>query len=107
MKTYRMGFNEVLRLTYRRFWFLLAQIPRLEAEEDLRLIRAGASATTSEAYKAASEHFQGVIGEIYSMERTEAVVMKVPVVDPETGLDPEYDRAGLLALKARIKAEKG
>lgn len=102
-----MNFDEVLRLSYRRFWFLLTQIPRFEAEEDLRIMRTGASITSADAYEAASKHFEGVIGEIYSMNRQEAVVMKVPEVDPETGLDPQFDRAGLHALKARIQAEKG
>lgn len=97
-----MGFDEVLRLPYKRFWFLLAQVSRFEAEEDLRLIRTGASVTSEESYKSASKHFEGILGEIYVRDRTEPVVMKVPEIDPETGLDPEFDRAGLHALKARF-----
>lgn len=102
-----MGFDEVLRLSYKRFWFLLAQIARFEAEEDLRLIRTGVSSTSAESYEAANKHFEGILGEIYTRDRTEPVVMKVSQIDPETGLDPEFDRAGLHALKAQFLENKG
>lgn len=99
MRGYGLGFNETLALPLKRFWFLLAQLSRLEAQDDLRLMRNAASATSGEAYEAATKHFEGVIGEIYNFDRTEKTVMRI---DPETGLDPEFDRAGLHALKEKF-----
>lgn len=101
MNFYAMGFDELLRTPLKRFWFLLAQIDRIKAEDDLRMVHVIASANTAEAYDAASQHFSKQLGEVFVFEKVIA-----PKIDAVTGLDPEFDRAGLHALKATLQAEK-
>lgn len=86
-------------LTIRRFWFLSNQVDRLRSEQDLRQIQLLASVGSVEAYKHASEHLKSQTGQVYVW------AMKTPteiVVDPDTGLDPEFNREGLRALKMKI-----
>lgn len=89
-----------MNLEIRRFWFLANQIERLRAELDLERLQILASVGSAEAYKKATEHLKKTIGQIIVFEPTGyEAVRKV-----ETGLDPEFDREGLRALKARIAA---
>lgn len=79
------------------------QVDRLRSERDLRQIQLLASVGSAEAYKHASEYLQGQTGKVYVWE------MKAPteiVVDPNTGLDPEFDREGLRALKMKIASAR-
>lgn len=97
-----MSFDEVMNLSIKRFWFLANQIERLRAEKDLRQIQLLASVGSTEAYKTARDYLKDQMGEIYVLE-ADAPPTEIRI-DPETGLDPEFDREGLRALKMKISA---
>lgn len=99
MQTYGMSFEELYGLTVKRFWFLVNQIDRLEANDRLRQLEMLASATAPEAYKAARESYQKTVGQVFVWKPVAPTEIKV---DPNTGLDPEFDREGLRALKAKL-----
>lgn len=99
LREYRFSWNELLQTPIKRFWFLLNQIDRLRAEQGLEQLQIIASAGSVEAYKATTDQLRKEIGQIY------VVQPKSPshiVVDPDEGLDPEFDRAALRRLKAKI-----
>lgn len=98
-----MSFDELMSLSIKRFWFLSNQIDRIRAEKDLRQLQMLGSATSQEAYKAAHDHLRDQAGQVYVWQ---PVAPKEIKIDPDTGLDPEFDRAGLQALKARHSAPK-
>ncbi|OWZ90347.1 hypothetical protein B9J07_27550 [Sinorhizobium sp. LM21] len=99
---YSLSFDELMNLSIRRFWFIANMIERLRAEKDLRQIQLMASVGSPEAYKSAREFLQEQMGQIYVLDAPEAPVEFK--VDPKTGLDPEFDREGLRALKMRISS---
>lgn len=94
-----MGFEELYQTTIKRFWFLVNQIDRIEAEARLNQLDMLASATAHDAYKAAHERYKKTVGQVYVWRPVAPVELKV---DPDTGLDPEFDREGLRALKAKL-----
>lgn len=99
---YSLSFDELMNLSIKRFWFLANMIERIRAEKDLRQIQLMASVGSAEAYTAARDFLKEQMGEIYVLEGpTAPVEIKI---DPQTGLDPEFDRAGLQALKMKIAA---
>lgn len=63
------------------------------------MIRVAASASSSEAYQMASDHFEAEIGDVMVFEDKPVVL----TLDPKTGLDPQFDRAGLSELKAMLE----
>ena len=91
-----------MNLTPRQFWFLVNQINRLRAEDDLRRLQVMGAVNTSEAYEQAVENLQKTVGEIYIWEPSH--LTDELVLDPDTGLDPEFDREGLRQLKAQMEA---
>lgn len=87
-------------LSLKRFWFLSSQIDRLKAEDDLRQFQLLASVASIETYKQMLDHLKSEMGQIYVWQPK-----NVPAeirIDPETGLDPEFDREGLRALKRKL-----
>lgn len=86
-------------LGLKRFWFLVNQIDRIEAAGRLNHIEMLASVTSEKTYAAAREDYKSKVGKIFVWT---PATPKELVVDPETGLDPEFDRAALRALKAKI-----
>jgi hypothetical protein len=99
LQEYGLGFNELMSLPIKRFWFLSNQIERLRAEKDQRQLQLLASVTTQDGFKAANENLKQAIGKVYVW--TPKVNTEIRI-DPKTGLDPEFDREGLRALKARL-----
>lgn len=97
LREYGFTWDELAKLSIKRFWFLNRSIDRLRAEEDLRRIQLLASVGSSEAYKSATEHLDAQMGTIAVMEdkRTELVL-------DDNGQDPEFDRAGLQKLKMML-----
>lgn len=79
----------------KRFWFYNKQVDRVRAEEDLRMISLLAAATSGEAYEKAIEGLEKQLGKI-------VVMVPVATTLEVNGLDAEYERAKLLALKASI-----
>lgn len=103
LREFRTGCDDLLRMPLKRFWFLLAQVERLRSEENLRTIGVLASATSPEGYKNAVEFYEKEVGEIYVWVKNTSSEFRI---DPDTGLDPEFDRGALHALKARLVVEK-
>lgn len=81
----------------RRFWFYSNQADRVQAEEDLRVLRLLASAPSAETIEKVSKDLSETRGKIY--------VYAPPsrTLDMDDGLDPEFDRAALQALKAQTR----
>lgn len=96
-----MSADEVLALPLRRFWFVSNMIDRLRAEKDLRQLQLLASVGTKEAYTQTVKTLTEWAGTVYVFEKELPTVVRI---DPETGLDPEFDREGLRALKMKIAA---
>lgn len=77
------------------------QIDRLRADAALQQIQLMASATSTELYAEQVKALQGQVGQIYIWEKAKTEIL---LLDPETGLDPEFDRAGLQALRSEMSA---
>lgn len=87
-------------MSIRRFWFYNKQVDRLEAEQNLRTIYLLGSVTSQEGFEKQVESLHTQMGEIFVYAPTTTTY----VVDENNDeLDPEFDRAGLEALRARIK----
>lgn len=82
----------MLELPFRTFMFMSDQIDRLKAYDGLELLKIAAFSQSQEGYTQAYENMQSVVGEIYKFAEPESDV------DPDTGLDPEFDREGLHSL---------
>jgi hypothetical protein len=103
LRGYAYKFDELLGTPVKRFWFLNAQLDRLNAEEDLRAMHWNTAGKSPDAYEAASKAYQSMIGQIEVWERPRPDEIRI---DPQTGLDPEFDREALRAMKRRLQAEK-
>lgn len=101
MAEYGYSVDEVLDLTVKRFWFVSNMIDRLRAEKDLRQIQLMASVGAKEAYEKAFSALNDQAGQVYVLEKEVPTEIRI---DPDTGLDPEFDREGLRALKMKIAA---
>ena len=99
-----MAFDAVLNLPLKRFWFLVNQIDRLRAEENLRQLQLLGSTGDGEALKLANESLVDELGQVFVWEDTSPKEVRIA---PDTGLDPEFDREGLRALKALSELREG
>jgi hypothetical protein len=99
IKEYGLSWEAVMEMPIKRFWFMSNMIQRLWAERDLRQVQLLAFAGSKDGYEAATKSLIEERGTIYVWETTPAA--PVLVVDPKTGLDPAFDRAGLRALKGK------
>lgn len=87
-----------MAMPIKRFWFLSNQVERHWAEKDLRRVRLMASVGNNESFKLVNENLIKERGQIYVFEQTAPDVL---VLDPKTGLDVNFDRAGLHALRGK------
>lgn len=101
MSEYRLSVDEVLDLSVKRFWFVSNMIDRIRAEKDLRQVQLLGSVTTKEGYTAVFKSLNEQAGQVYVLEKEIPTEIRI---DPNTGLDPEFDREGLRALKMKIAA---
>lgn len=93
-----MGLDEVLDLRLRRFWFLVNTADRLKAEEDIRLLQIFGSAQSEKGFEEAQKALRAEMGQqVFVWEEKTRDEMRIV---PDNGLDPEFDRKGLQALKA-------
>lgn len=91
-----MSLDQVLAMTTRRFFFLVSQVPRIEAEEDLRALQVAATAQSSAIEKVGNE-LLALRGDI----ETYRTVVQTSVTDEDPNTpDPNFDREGLARLKA-------
>ena len=79
----------------RRFWFLLNQANRLNAEANLAMLSLVTASTSGEGFKAAYEILSSEVGSVYIWDGDHSVVIDLD----KDGRDPDFDRAGLHALK--------
>lgn len=94
-----MSLSSVLKMPKRHLFWLVEQIGRLEAHEDLRTLNIllVAGAQNAEVISKAVDQLHREVGEIYVYEPTKFVPQEVTM--NEEDLDPEFDRASLQALK--------
>lgn len=102
MAEYRYSVADVLELPVKQFWFLSNMVDRLRAEKDLRQIQLLASVGSEQSFKHAHDYLKDQVGQVYVLE-VEPPKQEIKI-DPKTGLDPQFDRAGLQALKMKIAA---
>lgn len=101
MKTYSLSYREVLNTPKKVFFWMLNQAHRIDAEEDLRMLRVLAAVNSNqEGYNSISKGLTELLG--VTLEYKTGGSGKVPKIEvDENGLDPEFDREALRALKAR------
>jgi len=85
----------------KRFWFYNKNINRIWAERDLRMLKLMAHSHSGESITSMSEELVSERGEIHIYQ---PVIRQLDLTDDS--LDPEFDRAGLEALKASTRRKK-
>lgn len=85
----------------RLFWFYNRQVDRVRAEEDLRLLRILASAQGGEAFTKEADRLNKELGTV----RVFAPIERTIIVDGQER-DPNFDKAGLDALRSKIRSAK-
>lgn len=104
MKEFHYSIDDLMKLDLKRFWFLVSQVDRLRAESDIRTLQLLGSVTDGETYQQAIDGLKDELGQIYIWkEAARSVEIRI---DPETGFDVEFDRAGFEALKRLNSAPK-
>jgi hypothetical protein len=93
-----MSLREVLGVTKRQFFWMLRQAERLEAEADRRHLSLLLAVASQDGVGQALSALDADIGVIY--EWSKPAPLNLDKIDDE-GLDPDFDRAGLRALKQR------
>lgn len=97
-----MSYLELRKLPIKTFWFLNRQIDRLQAEDDLRTLHLHASVGSKEGVETIHAQLQETYGQIF-IEAPAASVMVVTDAGKleidRTKVHPDFDRAGLHALK--------
>lgn len=79
------------------------QVERLLAQRDMAQLQVIAGAAGQEAYEAVTTYLKDQLGDVY---------VWVPVasgeyhVDPETGLDTDFEKDALMAMKNRLANER-
>lgn len=64
MRFYAMGYEALMQLPLRAFWFLSGSIDRLAAEEDLRALTIASSVQSGEAYKRTHQDLLNRVGTV-------------------------------------------
>jgi len=71
----------------------------LRAEQEIRQLQILACAQSSEGFKSSYDHLVSQMGKVYVWK--EPKIGEI-VIDPETGLNPEFDREGLRKFKTDL-----
>jgi hypothetical protein len=101
VEKFHFSHDDMLKMPMRRFWFYLKQVDRINAEEDLRLLRLLAAAHSGETIEQVTKDLNQVMGRIYVYEPK----AKSFEVEDENAMDPNFDRAGLHALKGKSRVK--
>lgn len=104
MREFKISFSDVLDLPLKRFWFLSNSIDRLRAEENLRQLHIMGAAGDGEALGVAAKNLAGELGQVFVWSDAGSKEIRVTT---DEGLDPEFDREGLRALKALSELREG
>lgn len=100
MKEYQIPLSEILATTKSRFFWMNNMIPRIRAELHLELLKVLVAAqSTPEGLEAFEKEYRQELGTVYYHDQP--VGKKTFTVEDENELDPDFDRAGLRALKMK------
>lgn len=105
MREFSIGFDDLLNFPLKRFWFLVNQVDRLRAEQEVRQLQLLGSAQDGDALKLAYDNLIAEMGKVFVWE--EEPVTKEIRINPKTGLDPEFDKEGLRSLKVLSTFREG
>jgi hypothetical protein len=82
----------------KRFWFYNKNVDRILADRDMRMLNLMAYSHSGEGIQKVSAELLRERGEIFIYQ---PVIQQLDL--DEDAVDPEFDRAGLEALRARIR----
>lgn len=97
MGFYSMSISSVLALPKRTFFWMLRQAERLEADSNRRQLQLLLAVQSAEGVDKAFEMLNEDVGTVYEWGKYIPPAFDVN----DEGLDPEFDRSGLRALKAK------
>jgi hypothetical protein len=98
IKEFGLSWETVMAMPLKRFWFMSNMVERLWAERDLRQVQLMASVGSQDGFTTVLENLKKERGTIYVWEQSLPTKLSI---DPKTGLDPDFDRGGLHALKGK------
>lgn len=101
MSEFKTPISEVLATKKTLFFWMLRQADRLQAERDMRILRAfRAAQSEAEGFDAVVKNLEAEMGVVYEF----GTFVPSKMVLDDDGVDPEFDREGLRALKAKYGA---
>jgi len=103
MKEFGIAWDDLMAMPIKRFWFLSNQVERLWAERDLRQAHILAGVGSQKGFEFLTDNLRKELGTVYVWEQQSPGTL---VLDPKTGLDTQFDRAGLQALKAKTRKQR-
>ena len=99
VKEFHIPIGSLLAMPKKHFFWLSNMAPRVRAEQDLRLLNVLlVSQSSQESVQTVWDGIRQVMGVVYESSH---VATKTFKVQDENEMDPEFDRAGLRALKAK------
>lgn len=100
VREFHIPISSLLEMPKRHFFWLYSMMPRVRAERDLMMLRVMRLAQADqEGFEKVAQQIQGEMGVIYERQFQAPKVVKIEECSEE--LDPEFDREGLRALKAK------
>lgn len=100
MKEYQVPLSVVLGMPKSHFFWMNNMISRVRAEHHLELLRVLVAAqSTPEGLESFEKDYRQELGTVYY--HSQPVGAKPLRVEDENELDPDFDRAGLRALKMK------
>lgn len=91
MHFYSMGYEEMLALPIKTFWFMNASIDRINAQQDVRALSVAVSGQSGEMAVGHREQLVLEIGTVVTV-----------IDDPVKAASSELDKTGLAELKAMM-----
>lgn len=95
-----MSLNDVLETPKKHFFWLLGEIDRHRAESDLRQYRVVQAVNSAEGSEKLTKELYEDRGQLLHFGRV--LSRKIEIETDDGKIDPEFDRAGLRALKAKM-----
>ena len=87
VKFYGIDLNKVLQLPIKRFWLLHQNVDRIQAEQDLRLVKVFAYAQSEDGFKALVEDLQKQMGKVVEIDEARSAMESA-----------SFDEEGLLSI---------
>lgn len=100
VREFHIPISSLLAMPKKHFFWLYAMMPRVRAERDLMMLRVmRVSQADQEGFEKITQEIQSEMGVIYERQFQTPKIVKIEECDE--GLDPEFDREGLRALKIK------